>query len=331
MNSSLPQNLLSRVNRDAARIAKMLGQKQTIWQALDDFVPFAGKEADLDWPESVFMPFGLWPCFLERYFKYPDRSFDLENPQMRGMAQLLSAIAPWRATQDIVSFDPDLEAELKDMEQAGKIPSKILMRLPAWCVYVDSPITTDGDKYDGFFVQLDAKKDGMYIAFTFEASDTRQQRIPLALGDFTLEESIAKINRVTKESGEIGIDFDSGLVQALNLTTYLCAYGLQDRQDYSGPGNSWPKPVKTKKGWRIFPPDRPKTHVLGREFGETIRKESAKSSMPGHGTKRPHVRRPHWHGFWTGAHESPERRLVVKWLPPIFVGNLEREAERNKK
>ena len=32
---------------------------------------------------------------------------------------------------------------------------------------------------------------------------------------------------------------------------------------------------------------------------------------------RPHVRRAHWHGFWSGPRESDARKLSLKWLPPI--------------
>lgn len=324
----LPQTLLSRINNDVQRIAAECRQKQTIWQALDDFIPAAKKELDIHWPESVFMPFGLWPCFLERYFRLPPRSFNLGSRQMRGMAQLMSAIASWRATQDIINFDPELEAELKNMECAGKIPSEILMRIPGWCVYFDAPITTDGDRYDGFFVQLDSRPEGVYLAFTFEAADSRQQRIPLALGDFTLEESVARINTIAWDNGEAKVySDDPGLVHALNLVTYLCAYGFADKQGYAGPGDAMPRPKKTKKGWRIFPPESPRIHTLGSDFGEAIRKEYAVAKITGTATKRPHIRRPHWHGFWTGAHDSPHRKLQVRWLPPILVGNTEKQRD----
>ena len=33
---------------------------------------------------------------------------------------------------------------------------------------------------------------------------------------------------------------------------------------------------------------------------------------------RPHMRRAHYHHFWTGPHDG-ERKLIVRWLPPIPV------------
>jgi hypothetical protein len=33
-----------------------------------------------------------------------------------------------------------------------------------------------------------------------------------------------------------------------------------------------------------------------------------------------HVRRAHWHAFWTGPKASTEeRKLILHWLPPIAV------------
>ena len=49
---------------------------------------------------------------------------------------------------------------------------------------------------------------------------------------------------------------------------------------------------------------------------EKNRAETAGSHAP----KAPHVRRAHWHHYWTGARVSAERCLVLKWMPPVFVG-----------
>ena len=37
-----------------------------------------------------------------------------------------------------------------------------------------------------------------------------------------------------------------------------------------------------------------------------------------------HMRRAHWHHYWTGP-KTGERKLILKWLPPIPV-NIEGEA-----
>lgn len=41
-------------------------------------------------------------------------------------------------------------------------------------------------------------------------------------------------------------------------------------------------------------------------------------------SKAPHVRRGHWHSFWTGKRKDrnddrPGDKLVVHWIPPTYI------------
>ena len=40
--------------------------------------------------------------------------------------------------------------------------------------------------------------------------------------------------------------------------------------------------------------------------------------------KRPHVRRAHWHHYWTGPGRTV---LEVRWLEPVFVMGTEEEID----
>ena len=40
-------------------------------------------------------------------------------------------------------------------------------------------------------------------------------------------------------------------------------------------------------------------------------------------TVRPHVRRAHWHHYWVGKHDTPERKLVLRLVMPTLVGGTE--------
>lgn len=45
-------------------------------------------------------------------------------------------------------------------------------------------------------------------------------------------------------------------------------------------------------------------------------------SSQGTGRKRaPHVRRGHWHRYWVGKHGTEDRKCIVKFLPPMWIGN----------
>jgi len=62
-------------------------------------------------------------------------------------------------------------------------------------------------------------------------------------------------------------------------------------------------------------------YEAGFRFGAEIRAyERYMSERKPHqgGTVRPHVRRAHWHHYWTGPRDG-ERKLVLKWVPQSLV------------
>ncbi|MBQ9007702.1 MAG: hypothetical protein IJ088_00005 [Clostridia bacterium] len=51
--------------------------------------------------------------------------------------------------------------------------------------------------------------------------------------------------------------------------------------------------------------------------------EKELSSVQGaHSSPRPHVRAAHWHTFWVGPRSAkfPDRKPIIRWLPPIPIG-----------
>ena len=63
-------------------------------------------------------------------------------------------------------------------------------------------------------------------------------------------------------------------------------------------------------------------HEVGYRVGADLRAykryQSDRREHQG-GTVRPHMRRAHWHHYWTGPRDG-ERNLVLKWLAPTMVG-----------
>jgi len=65
-----------------------------------------------------------------------------------------------------------------------------------------------------------------------------------------------------------------------------------------------------------------KAKNVGVRIGSTIRRTmshggSGENTGTGSG-KRPHMRRGHWHNYWTGPMDG-ERRLVLKWTAPTMI------------
>jgi len=111
----------------------------------------------------------------------------------------------------------------------------------------------------------------------------------------------------------------------VSLVLYLCSENAEIKE--SGGGDrlpAYPEPKKTKKGLRLFAPDRPTHWEVGYRLGAALRRASTErgSEEPTgtHARPRPHIRRAHWHSYWVGKWNEPDGRTVVlKWLPPIAV------------
>jgi len=113
-----------------------------------------------------------------------------------------------------------------------------------------------------------------------------------------------------------GTDIEQ-IARDINPIIALILYICSEEPDYKGGAPSLPQPKKTKKGWRLFPPDKPTVWVVGETIGNQIRTFSGPQGGT-HQGPRPHVRSAHWHGFWTGPRDG-EQKFIYKWLPPTPV------------
>ena len=109
----------------------------------------------------------------------------------------------------------------------------------------------------------------------------------------------------------------------VSLLLYLCS-DAPEIDDSRVPGTS---PRKTKRGWSLFPADKVRFWDVAAKAGESLRRmANAPVEEDGpeglHVKVRTHLRRAHWHGFWTGPRNG-ERLFKYKWLPPIIVNPLE--------
>lgn len=303
-----------------------------IWRTVDELRADRGTEFP-DWPPHVFLPVAGWYALACSLLDVDS----LEGNQIDVM-QCISCVGTWRPTQDIVRFDGDVYASLARTGLDGDLPVEIFRRLPAWCVYVETPnLIHDSHPQEGFFAYLeqDANTGHEELRIFFNGPERPFYPAILQLGPWNLKRACEESNAFALASrmalgGTINnvrpLVPDPGLETALNLLLYICAYGLGDEEGWGAQGTiSYPPHVKTKSGWRLFPPSKPSVHTLGTTYGEQIRKAriSSGDSRP-HSGLRPHVRRAHWHGYWTGpikprADVTAERRFSLRWLPPIPV------------
>lgn len=129
--------------------------------------------------------------------------------------------------------------------------------------------------------------------------------------------TLAEIN--FEPTQDIQQDIAVNLHSIVSLVLYLCCEEPEiDDARIPGSRPSYPKAQRTKKGLRIFPAEKPRIWMVGEKLA--LQLKSALSLGDPNGRKiTPHLRRAHWHGFWTGP-LSGERKFTYKWLPPSFVG-----------
>lgn len=309
-----------------------------IWRIVDEYREQRGK-AFPDWPPYVFLPMAGWYDILCGFFGVEE----LKGVQLTAL-QGVSCMGTWRPSQDIIRFDADVYASLAGTGLTGDLPVGIFRRLPSWGVYVETPgLEHGGARHNGFFAHLewdvDTGHEELRIYFANEAGGFFPAI--LHLGPWDLERACQESNAYTiaalADRGEPTSDKllllpDAGLETALNLLLYTCAYGFEDHEGWSATGRvTYPTAKKVKAGWRLFPPDKPRLHTLGTVYGEQIRRAVAGGGARHHSGPRPHVRRAHWHGFWSGPIKprpgvEAGRKFSLRWLPPIPVAMSEDTA-----
>jgi hypothetical protein len=293
---------------------------------------------DVKWPKWSFVPYGLWTKVL--YDHFGADKFELDGTGET--FDRLITVGTWRYTQGTYIFDRDVLAALAESDLSGDLPVNVLTRLPEWCVYISTPglISFDNETaLHGFFARLDRKIEGDQIAdylYLMLDTDTHPLTIPIVLDGRSVSSALENLLSdydVEKPAGEPNapleglldkkqlIDNMTGYIKSLiSLLLYLCS-DKPEIEHYRIPGMSpgHPAPKKVKGSYKMFPAQNPTIWSVGREMGEKLR--NAGYSAPGMGTghvKRPHIRRGHWHGYWTGP-RSGEQKFGYKWLPPMMV------------
>lgn len=267
----------------------------------------------------------------------------------------LPNIYSWRYSQDIYRFDPDLYREITETALDNAIRPEAFFTLPAWGIYIESPgfgSNANWRKIDGFFVCLSDDRSrpgyGIELRLTFVmdgGKDCLCMPVPLVGG--TVEdclsalklsaeqnlENLATLDFASSISTLLGLkmiiteDMIADIASCLSLVLYLCS----ERPDTDAPRGRT-SPQINRRGEVIAPPIRPKKWDVGLRFGAAFRKykqrssgdNAAASEHNSSGSKRPHVRRAHWHGYWYGSRaDGAEREFRLRWLPPSVIGNFD--------
>lgn len=269
-----------------------------IWQAIDML------REKPDWPDWCFIP-------LSEVFSYAISTWD-RKPDPIALASdvaRLAGLAAWRVTQGIYRFDADVYQSMVETP-VGRLPVEVLTLLPEWGVYVE---TQHMPGVIGFFAYCEWDR----------RSSTPELRLLLDSSDGLTPISIPLTGGSLADAVDFIIPGQGKNVAALcsdcvALLLYMCSIAA----DFGHYSTSFPDPVKTKRGLRIFPPTSPVIVETGGRLGKILRaSQGGLSPSDGYTGKSvaPHLRRAHWHGYWSG---NP-RRFDIRWMHPILVNATE--------
>ena len=288
-------------------------------------------DGSMTWPDYCILPINA----TYTYLVYAGGMADTDAAMVSAE---LTACWTWRQNKVLYSFDADLvdvlRAQAEDIKDSDVLPSELLLHLPHPCIYVKAPGLLEHT--DGFFawVDYDVNRGGAELRIQWMVDDmehTVAQVLHIAEG-WTLHDSLADTARRTAEAlgndpenaGDISAKDARVILSAVQLLLYLVS---QDADVTDAPAA--PKPQRTQKPTKTVNLIRDKSgdvdcKNVGVRVGAAIRKarvryeQRRETAGPG-GAKRPHARRGHWHHYWTGQKDTPERKLVLKWTAPTFV------------
>lgn len=317
--------------RALQHVSMCVSRYPSAWKIVDQFRAKKGKTLP-DWPQWCYCPLDAANDAIVN-ITGPVKT----NSQVVG-ALMIGALSAWRQTKGIYRFDETILDALWETPITGDIPVEILQHLPEWCVYIETPGKTAFEsKLYGFYAHLDFNMNDFKTELCL-LLDTSVGLSPVSLPLIgSLKDSIEHVaNLTTKRIPAIKEKLDELDVKNpkyyepwVSTLLYLCSQAAEIR-DATGtsrqPKN--PKSQHTKSGIKTFAATTPTTWEVAFRLGAALRtaqdKEVEKTVNEGenHARPRPHIRRAHWHTFWTGPRDG-ERKARVKWLPPIPVNVTE--------
>lgn len=305
-------------------------------------------------PVNEFMAF----CCGNQSDKFSGKSYQqylMDNsPDLYREGISLGVIAAWNYTKQIYELDDSLVGELVKTPFNDAIPLSILNKFPNFSIYVKCnipellPSQYSAGRFLGFFcgmmtrtMSTDSTNNLVFLmhyappeefpTHLYRDSAFLEPCILPFYGSLSVQDHLkASIDShkgtVLKRFGDLSLNESDirnikNIEKLINIILYLCSTNL-DVIDKSPSVKRHPfKAVLGKNAlgkFQIFPALKPKIICVGDSIGSELR-EFDRFSKASTNPIRPHVRRAHWHGFWTGPRLG-EREFILKWIPPTMVG-----------
>jgi hypothetical protein len=311
---------------------------------------------DVDAPIDSFSPEGAaWVlrASKSRGYDLAESAIAMSSDPTYLLVEDVALWSRWRTCRHVYHFDKDLTKELSSTQIPGSMPTDSLRMLPYEVIFVEadfSILDSSGDSVQsrGFFVWRDRCIGSMEptsygeavdsISMMFVHDDRPRAVMSMNLELDTLDDMVSEIvafdrreyAHVMRNGGLFRMkatmgDYEAATRSRLQFVISHLLYIIADNSDqdveYRPSGNS------RRKGTC-----KSTIHAVGTRIGKAIGSAKVryvgKSDADGNRTVRPHMRAAHWHHFWTGPRDKPDKRkLIVRWIMPTFVnGGIDDET-----
>lgn len=328
---------------NAAKLAPLEAVKNAsmkcpgIWDMIE-WVRGKGIEFGYKWDESICR----YPIAyaIGALTKLGASSFDAT-----GMGGFYAALAMWRREKRIYRYDPDLMDEVLETADDLVIPVEVLRRMPAQCLFIQYP--EHGSDVAGFFawIECDVERNSqeLRIFYIDRGGEPLFQSFIHLIPGGTISDGISEAKRRILENANVSPGVGIALksveesrqitIESVQLLLYVCAENAdmeenEEQKRIYKPGQKIADRFREVRKWDV-----------GENVGEQIRIIKArKSSQPSSanestesvGSKthryknRPHMRRAHWHHYWTGVGRT---KLTLKWINSMLVNAEDGEID----
>ena len=318
-------------------LKKISEQYPKAWDQMEMFHSENGSPQLGSWPDWCYAPMSAALAVASEGYDLNKLPIDIRMA-MISVAQAIFAIAPWRLSKEVYVIDEDLKDLLFEQDGELDVPDEVLLQLPYPCFYVELPNTYyRADKIHGFFVTLeyDVNNGDKELKPVFLTDDGNIFSYSIHIGAKTIEESVdmldkqalentngdKELKRLALRAMQDSAETKIFLKQILQVILYILA---QNAEITPSPEQSF----ITKRGKTVKDKySEIRKWDVGIRVGAAIRQQKAKEQSrkkeykeSEHQSPRPHMRRGHWHHFWTGPKAQPEeRKLILKWLSPMAI------------
>lgn len=316
-------------------LKKLSARYPGIWDEVEQFRVLNGSSSTLIWEPWCYLPTIASLSILQQLSGIKGDLHQLPRDQIEAIASVasyFSALAPWRKSKEVYVMDEAMQELLFDQGGDLALDADILLHLPYPCFYIQfSPaVVFAGEQYHGVFVYLDDNfvEHQQQLTLVYLQPDGESTMIvPVHLEAKTISESMAITERLIMRTlpdraSAVAQQFEL-LRRTMQLVLYICA---QNAEITPSPEQA----SHTKRSSAGVIVDRYaeiRKWDVGIRVGNAVRNYRRQQEttpvddlVRTHASPRPHMRRGHWHHFWTGPKNKPaERKLILQWVAPTFV------------